>query len=109
MLTVPVITLSDALVQGTILGSQEGVVIAFIISLWPRGARSPLRQASMTLAVEPNVKMNGGNYGRPEVGHQASLSTRPSFGAYFMFPTLGSLWRNLQGRVLSREAGLVTP
>lgn len=90
------------------LGSKEGVVTAFISSLWPRGTESPLRMAPMTLAVEPDANMNGGNY-HLRGSHQASLSTRPAFGACFMFPPLGSLWRNLPGRVLSREAGLVAP
>lgn len=43
VLKVPVITVSGALVQGTMLGSKEGVVMAVIISLWPRVAKSPLR------------------------------------------------------------------
>lgn len=97
VLKVPVITESDALVQGTMLGSKEGVVMAVIISLWPRGVKSPLRRGPMTLAVESNASMNG--------GHQASLSTKPSFRTCFMFPSLGSSWSNLQGCVLSREVG----
>lgn len=67
MLKVPVITVSGALVQGKRLGSKEDVVIAFIILFCPRGAKSPLRWAPMTWAVEPDVIMNGGNYGLPDV------------------------------------------
>lgn len=71
----PVITVSDALVQGARLGSKEGAckAMAFIILFWPRGAKSSLRWAPMTLAVESDVIMNGGNYGLPD-SHQASLS-----------------------------------
>lgn len=61
MLKVPVIIVSNALVQGTVLGSKKGVGMAFIIFLWPRGTKSPLRWAPMTLAVESDVNMNGGN------------------------------------------------
>lgn len=62
------------------LGSQEGVVTAFISSLWPRGTESPLWLALMTLAVEPDAIMNGGDY-RLSDSHPASLSARPPFGA----------------------------
>lgn len=62
MLKIPVITVSDALVHGAILGSKEGVAMAFIISFWPKGAKFPLRQGPMTLAVQPDVNISGGNY-----------------------------------------------